>query len=95
MISRPDEDAGMQMTYYIQFICLQGLPYRHEDEHDDEAINRGNCIEFIQVQLQTNKDFAELQGLTKKRYSNHNDFRGNNIFNVFVQLMTANVREHT
>ena len=78
---------------YIRYFCVQGLAYRHEDEHDDEALNRGNWVEFIQVTLETNKDFAHLQSLVKKSYSNHVDYTGKNVFNEFVQIMSANVRE--
>ncbi|XP_063675888.1 zinc finger MYM-type protein 1-like [Bolinopsis microptera] len=52
---------------YIRYFCVQGLAYRHEDEHDDEALNRGNWVEFIQVTLETNKDFAHLQSLVREQ----------------------------
>ena len=71
---RKHREYFTMLVMFIRFFCVQGLPCRHEDEHNDEALNPGNWVEFIQMMVATNKDFADLQGLVRKSYSNHVDY---------------------
>ena len=77
----------------IRYFCLQGLPYRHESEHDEEAVNKGNWAELHETILNNNAEFQRLRQEVVKAYSNQVDYASKVIFNEFVEVMAGEVRD--
>lgn len=76
----------------MRYIILQGLAYRHRDENDTDAINRGNFAELVQLMLETNDRFKQLRSLIMQQYSIHVDYTSKEIFNQIIKIMADHVR---
>ena len=49
------------LSSIMRYLAVQEISYRHLDENDDSAVNQGNYIQLLLLQLETNPTFKELR----------------------------------
>ena len=77
----------------MRYLAVQEIPYRHLDENDETAVNQGNYVQLLQLQLETNPTFKDLRESIFKQYTIHKDYWSKTIANEFIEHMADAVRE--
>eukprot|EP00116_Pleurobrachia_bachei_P005108 sb/3465370/ len=76
-----------------QFLAGQGLAFRHMDESEESAKNRGNWKELLKLLFDTNPELVKLKDTVLDQHSIHVDYTSKRTFIAFVDIMADMVKD--